>query len=213
MHQEKPLLETTDAFSAAKGSATNGLKTACVTLTMSGTDLALTTEDGDEIFARQAASCLLAPAIGDKVLVCTAGGEAFVLAVLLRAEAARTPEVGVPGAASFRITTEDELELSGKVMRLKAGKLAILTDVLAQSAGSVTLHAKRFVETVVEKFSSARSLTVKAENRSASISKTDMVTAGALVQKIDGVALQNSEITLINAKQDVRVDGERISLG
>jgi len=213
MLQENQVLAKSDELSDAVPRAAGGLKTACVTLTMSGTELALTCEDGEEIFARQAASCLLSPAIGDKVLVCLAGDEAFVLSVLVRAEEARTPEVRVPGAACLRVTAENELEFSSKVMRLKAGKLALLTDVLAQSAGSVTLHAKRLVETVVEKFSSARTLTVKAENRSASISKTDTVAAGALVQKIDGVALQNSEITLINAKQDVRVDGERISLG
>jgi len=190
-----------------------GLRTASVTLTMSDTDLALKTEDGEEIFARQAGSCLLAPAVGDKVLVYAAGEDAFVLAVLVRAEASRTPEVAVPGASSLKIAAQDELELSGKTLRFKAGKLAMLTDVLAQSAGAVTLHAKSVVETIAEKFSSTRTLTVKAENRTTTIEKTDTVSAGTRVQKVEGVSLQNSEITLINAKQDVRVDGERISLG
>lgn len=213
MHQENQSQANSDKDFAAAPTVTNGLKTAFVTLTLSDTDLALKTEDGEEIFARQAGSCLLSPAVGDKVLLYAAGEDAFVLAVLIRAEESRTPEVAVPGASSLKISAQDELELSGKTMRFRAGKLAMLTDVLAQSASAVTLHAKTVVETIAEKFSSTRSLTVKAENRSATIEKTDTVSAGTLVQKVEGVALQNSEITLINAKQDVRVDGERISLG
>jgi len=137
-----------EKHSAQKLLTENGLKTASVTLTMSDTDLALKTEDGEEIFARQAGSCLLSPAVGDKVLLFATGEEAFVLAVLVRAEESRTPEVAVPGAFSLKISAQDELELSGRTMRFRASKLAMLTDVLAQSAGAVTLHAKSVVETI-----------------------------------------------------------------
>lgn len=212
--RQKDLKRARRADIAAAGDVPKtGLKTALVTLTMSDLDLALTTEDGEELFARQAGSCLLAPAVGDKVLVYQDGDDAFVLSVLVRADAERTPDISVPGAKSLRVVATEELELTGKMVRLKADKLTVLAEVLAQSVGSVALHAKSVVETVVEKFSTARTLTVKAENRSTRIEKTDTMSAGTLIQKIDGVALQNSEIALIKAKQDVRVDGERISLG
>ncbi|MEM5584005.1 DUF3540 domain-containing protein [Roseibium sp. AS2] len=202
-------------YSTQKQGAADGgsLVTATVSLMLSKTDLSLRTQDGQDLFARQAGSCLLAPAVGDRVLVYSAGTEAFVLAVLVRGDETRIPELGVPDATSLRLSAEDGLELSANELNFKATKLGILAKTIVQSAGSVTLHAKQVVEAIVDKFSSVRSVTLRAETRSARIEKTESVTAGTLVHKTDGVSLQNSEISLINAKQDVRLDGERVSIG
>lgn len=210
----RPEKDPQTATASGRPSPVDGrLVTATVVLTLPKEDLALKTEDGEDLFARQASSCLLAPAVGDRVLVYHEAGEAFVLSVLLRGDAARIPELSVPDAASLRLTASDDLELSAKDVRLKAVRLGVVAETIAQSAGTVTLHAKRVVEAIVDKFSSVRSVSLKAETRSARIEKTETVTAGTLVHKTDGVSVQNSEISLINAKQDVRLDGERVSIG
>jgi len=210
------LPETQTQRSAAQHAteeAEGRLVTATVVMTLPKKDLALKTESGEDLFARQASSCLLAPAVGDRVLVYTEGGDAFVLSVLLRGDEARIPELSVPGAASLSLTAEEDLEFKAKTVNLKAIRLGVVAETIAQSAGTVSLHARRVVESIADKFSSVRNLTLRSENRTARIEKADSVTAGTHIQKTDGVSLQNSEISLINAKQDVRLDGERVSIG
>jgi hypothetical protein len=189
------------------------LVTATVVLTLPKKDLALKTDDGTDLFARQASSCLLAPAVGDRVLVFDGGPDAFVLSVLMRGDEARVPELSVPDAASLRLSATEGLELTAKDVNVKSIRFGVLAETIAQSAGTVSLHARRVVEAIVDKFSSVRSVSLKAETRSARIEKTESVTAGTLVHKTDGVSVQNSEISLINAKQDIRLDGERVSIG
>jgi hypothetical protein len=147
------------------------------------------------------------------VLVFDGGPDAFVLSVLMRGDEARVPELSVPDAASLRLSATEGLELTAKDVNVKSIRFGVLAETIAQSAGTVSLHARRVVEAIVDKFSSVRSVSLKAETRSARIEKTESVTAGTLVHKTDGVSVQNSEISLINAKQDIRLDGERVSIG
>ena len=189
------------------------LLTATVVLTLPDKDLGLKTDEAEDLFARQASSCLLAPAVGDRVLVYFEGQDAFVLSVLVRGDAAHVPEISVPDANSLRLAAPEGLEVSAQDVTLRAKRLGFVAETLAQSASVMTLHAKRVVEAIVDKFSSVRSVSLKAETRSARIEKTETVTAGTLVYTTDGVSVQNSEISLINAKQDVRLDGERVSIG
>ena len=162
--------------------------------------------------ARPAAASWPLPSVTG-VLVYFDGADAFILSVLIRADTAHVPEVSVPDALSLRLAAPEGLELAAQDLTLRSTRLGLVAETIAQSAGAVTLHARRVVEAIVDKFSSARSVTLKAETRSARIEKTETVTAGTLVHKTEGVSVQNSEISLINAKQDVRLDGERVSIG
>lgn len=189
------------------------LLTATVVLTLPKKDFSLKTDEGEDLFARQASSCLLAPAVGDRVLAYFEGSETFILSVLMRADTALIPEISVPDAASMRLAAPEELELAAPDVTLRASRMGFVAETIVQSAGAMTLHAKRVVEAIVDKFSSVRSITLKAETRSARIEKTETVTAGTLLHTTEGVSVQNSEISLINAKQDVRLDGERVSIG
>lgn len=211
---KRPETPLQPAAAQAGAPAANGrLLTATVVLTLPKKDLALKTETGEDLFARQASSCLLAPAVGDRVLAYVEAGEAFVLSVLMRGDVAHVPELSVPDATSLRLSAAEGLEVSAKDVSLRAVRMNLFADSLAQSVGTVTLQARRVVEAIVDKFSSLRSVSLKAETRSTRIEKTETLTAGTLLHKTDGVSVQNSEIALINAKQDVRLDGERVSIG
>ncbi|MDE1991698.1 MAG: DUF3540 domain-containing protein [Rhizobiaceae bacterium] len=179
---------------------------------MTATEAGVETDAGASVHARQAASCLLAPAIGDRVLVCMIGGEAYILAVLER-ENQHGAEISVPGARQITISAAEKLELNAPSMSLAARQLTLLARNMAQAGQALTSNFKSVVETVVDKTIGARTLTTKAEMRTAIISEVEMLNAGTLVQNIDTVATQNSEIALVTAQRDVRLDAERVSVG
>jgi hypothetical protein len=56
-------------------------------------------------------------------------------------------------------------------------------------------------------------ISTQVENRATVVTGTDMLRAQSLVESVEGVATQTSEIALVTARRDVRLDGERVSLG
>ncbi|MDL2398845.1 DUF3540 domain-containing protein [Rhizobium mayense] len=192
--------------------AANGLLRGTVKTLMTATEAGVETDEGESVLARQAASCLLAPAIGDRVLLCMIGSETYVLAVLER-ESQHAAEISVPGARKVTISAGQTLELNAPSMNLAARQLTLLARNMAHTGQFLTSNFKTIVETVIDKTIGARSLTTKADVRTAVITEVEMLNAGTLVQNIDTVATQNSEIALVTAQRDVRLDAERVSVG
>jgi len=176
------------------------------------TDASVEIAGSERIHALQAASCLLAPIIGDRVLVCQDGGEAFILAVLARSEGG-IAEISVPYADTVTIKARGAISMEAPSLQLAAGTLSVMADKIFQVGDVLTRNFRRIVESVGNKSVHAQTLTTQADNRTAVIAQTDMVSAKSLVQTIDGVATQTSEIALVTARRDVRLDGERVSLG
>jgi hypothetical protein len=172
----------------------------------------LKTRRGDEVLARLASSCLLAPAIGDRVLVCIDDVDAYILAVLERNDA-NVATLAVPGARSVRITAKGSIEFRAKVMRLTSQNIGVVAQKITQSTEVMTTAAKLVVETMIDRIVSARTITTKAETRTSDIKNVEAQSVGTLVQNVDSVATQNSEISMITAKRDVRLDAERVSVG
>jgi len=170
------------------------------------------TPDGARVHASQAASCLLAPAIGDRVLVCRDGDEVFVLAVLARHQAFAA-EISVPNADTVSIRAAREITFDAPLLKMTARSLALLCDHVLELGTVLTRNFRRIVESVGEKSVKAQSISTHAENRTAVVSGTDMLRAKLLVETIEGVATQTSEIALVTARRDVRLDGERVTLG
>ena len=69
------------------------------------------------------------------------------------------------------------------------------------------------VESVGDKSIKAQMISTQVENRATVVTGTDMLRAQSLVESVEGVATQTSEIALVTARRDVRLDGERVSLG
>lgn len=172
----------------------------------------ITLDNGTSLHARQAASCLLAPAIGDRVLVHHDNGEDYILAVLKRSSQYGA-EISVPGAEQVTIKSAEKLELIAPVMAVRTKRFEVFARAIFQSGETLTKHFKRVLETVVDKTVNARSINTKAETRTAVVTEVEMLNANTLVQNIEQVATQNSEITLVTARRDVRLDAERISVG
>ncbi|MDL2408876.1 DUF3540 domain-containing protein [Rhizobium calliandrae] len=170
------------------------------------------TEAGESLIARQAASCLLAPVIGDLVLVYTDGTEAFILAVLVR-RAEQAAEISVPDTAHITIKAAARVDVTAPLVSVQAGRLELIARGLLQMGESLTTNFRRVVETVVDKMVGARTITTRAESRMAVVKDVEMLDAGSLVQNVESVSSQKSEITLITARRDMRLDGERVSVG
>jgi hypothetical protein len=145
--------------------------------------------------ARQAVSCLVTPQAGDRVLlVGTADGECFVLHVLARADGGRAT-LAVPGAEAVSIRqAEVDIAATRRIALRAAGDVEV-TSV----QGALSLNARQL-------FASAAESLVQ--------------TARTYVGQVEQFLLDarqflrlHGEQAMITARQDAKIDAERISLG
>jgi hypothetical protein len=145
--------------------------------------------------ARQALSCLIAPDVGDKVLVAAcAGNELYVLHLLQRADPALA-ELSVPGAAELRI---------------------LQPRLLLQASEQLSLHSLHGVDIGA----AAGLLSLHADNMSTTVSQALVQSVKHYVGSAEQYLLDVSELlrlhgqhTMLYAEQDVKIDGRRISVG
>ena len=137
-------------------------------------DLIIHTDDGT-LDAERAASCLVPPGVGDEVaVVLTGDGRAFVIAVLVAADA-ETTEIAVPGdlrisaqgwcriegAEAVEVSSEDgAVSVDAKSILLRAVDGSIILSKLTMLASSVLAHtdgaqlAAKAVDWFCDRFSS-----------------------------------------------------------
>jgi len=206
--QANAALHTAATAERAGGSLDTGTVKALVT----EREAMVTLANGDQIHAFQATSCLLAPVIGDTVLIFHGPEQAYMLSVLDR-QADVTAELGVSGTKDVTLKAQGHLALSAPDVQVSARRMTVLADTLMQTGKKLVSNFSRTLETYVDKMVNARTITTTAQSRSSAIKETETLKAGILVQNIDSVATQNSEISMITAEEDVRLDGKRVSVG
>lgn len=170
--------------------------------------------------ARRAASCLVAPRPGDRVLASVNDlGEAFVVSVLERAlpaalqiEPSDTDDMVVT-AGRLRLVGRSRLALVARTLRLHAGTTAVharlvrlVGEAIAGVAGTLQLTARRLERYADQAVEVARTSTRVVDG-------IDTHRAGTLVQQTEGVATLTSGQTVLTARKEVRIDGERIVMG
>ncbi|MBD8876711.1 DUF3540 domain-containing protein [Roseibium polysiphoniae] len=191
-----------------QGSLLTGSVTALITEHEALVDVA----GSDPVHATQAAGCLLAPAIGDRVLVFVQGEEAHILSVLERRESL-VAQLSVPGADHLQIKSGQQIDIAAPDLHLTAKKLTVFAESLTQTGKRCVSSFTRTFENIIDKMVSARTITTTVDTRTSAVRETETLNAGTLVQNIDHVATQTSEISLITAKEDVRLDATRVSVG
>ncbi len=183
---------------------------------------------GSESFtARMAASCLVRPAAGDQVLVCRqASGKAFILAVLEQKD--DTTCIDVPGdlrlnlcSGRLKVAAQDGIDLAtagslnttavrvglealeGKIritnLRFVGGCLQAGIEQVKWIAGSI--------ETVVQR------LVQRAKRIFRSVEDDEIVKAGRMDVSASKLMSLSGQYTVMTAKEDVKIDGERIHIG
>lgn len=145
--------------------------------------------------AHQAVSCLVTPQAGDRVLLAEASdGRLYVLHVLDREDRA-SATLAVPGAQRMAIRQPDVDVLANRSLALRAGQEVEITAV----QGSLRLSARDLFASAAESLvHTARSYVGQVEQF--------LLSARQLLRL-------HGEQAMITARQDAKIDAERISLG
>lgn len=149
----------------------------------------------DGRLARQAASCMLTPEAGDRILsVGCSDGDSYIVHVLDRGQA-DAAELSVPGTQDLTIRQQRVTISATEGIALHA-----LRDIEVNAAtGSMSFNARNLFVTVQESL---------VENMRHYIGKAEQYLLDARqLLKLHG------KQALVTAEQDVKVDGERISMG
>lgn len=221
-HAGAPRLETTAEAPADAGAAIPALAEARVQAIVSedGHPLCLVAGDGWSGAASRATSCLVEPMIGDTVLVSRGPRErVFVLAILER-EAAGPATLSVGAGTGLRLAGES-VEIAGSDrVRIDAGRFdldaeeATLQVRAVQLVGSAVGAVVDTLDVVGRKLQSVGEVIHQAAGSYLRISRsTDTVQAENLIQKADKVMVIDSAQTVLSARTDVRISGERITMG
>ncbi len=149
----------------------------------------------DGRMVRRALSCLLAPEVGDRVLVaCGANGEGFVLHLLQRQDMSLV-RLSVPGASELRIEQARIALQANEEIAIKS-----LRDVeITAATGLLALNADNLYSTVNE-------CVVQTMRQYVGRAEQYLLDVSALLRL-------HGQHTLLLADQDVKVDAERISVG
>lgn len=181
------------------------------TVTHCFTDGSLTVEsDGRGWHCRRASSCVIAPQVGDTVLITNVENQIWLLAVLERLNPQQA-ELSVPG--DLHICSFGELSLSGDVLRVSAeqGDCHISTMKYSGDKFSAWVGLSRIVGKRVE--SVWQTVTQISHNLLRTTQKMEQVRAGQLdIQAEDYVRL-HARNTIITSKALTKVDSEQIHMG
>ncbi len=145
--------------------------------------------------AHQALSCLIRPEVGDHVLVATCRNDtSYVLHVLHRTEP-NLVQLSVPGARELRIEQPRiRLEASDAIA------LHALTDVeITAATGALSLNTRNLFATVQESLVQSVGQFVGR--------------AGHYLLEVSQLLRMHGQQAIVTADEDVKVDGERISMG
>jgi hypothetical protein len=181
-----------------------------------------------DLRVRRAASCLLAPMVGDRVLVAVEeGGAAFVLAVLDRAADGPTA-IEVDGDLAIRassgkvtIAAQDgvdvvspspvkiaagEVSVTAALGRLRVETLEVLGRAVMAEFGRVKVLATS-IDSVLERF------TQRARYSKRTVEELDQVHAGHIDYAAAGNAHFRGENAIVSAEELVKMNAEQVHIG
>lgn len=175
------------------------------------------TSEGDQS-VRCAASCLLAPQLNDVVLLSLIEGQWWITAVLVAASheravlrvqgvrelALQAPVLGLQAQVSCHVDSP-LLDLDTRQLEVKAHTTRLSVSILQVVARTLTLMAQR-----VNSFSDQ--LTSSCRVRTIQVEEVDSLAVRHAVTTAETSSLQAGQV-LVNARETVRVDGERIMMG
>jgi Protein of unknown function (DUF3540) len=178
--------------------------------------------------ARRAASCLVAPAAGDRVTVALSDDDAFVTAILERGEGAiAAVELGggvalevdderalrIRGARELHLAASEKTTLTSDDVRVVAGRARIVAkkvEAIGASLESSFHHVRqlgRIVEIVADEVSSRLKRSIRI------VSDIDQTRAGVIDTRAEGIITIHGENTSVTARQIAKIDSNQVHIG
>lgn len=180
---------------------------------------------GKTVQARRAVSCLVEPEVADTVALLSTDAGLFVTDVLVRPEESSqalqlnarrgdgSAQDVVLSAGSLRIEAEDGLEATGKTLSFRFDTMLLSSRQLALVGRKLMTSMQEIVTSAKTLLASFETTSTKARNRIDRVTETDQLKAGSVQTQADTVALVQAGSALTVAKEDIRLDGKRISMG
>ncbi len=179
-----------------------------------------------ELIAPRAASCLLAPEPGNRVLVACAP-EPFILAVLERSEqatarvefagdvaiASRTGHLDLAGPQGVRVTAGKAIALLSKTLSVKTGRAELLADRLTSVVKTAIANVDQLGLVTRSYDLVAERITERAARAYRFIAELDQLRARHFDYRAEHSAQIKGETTVVTARQVIKVDGEQVHIG
>lgn len=162
--------------------------------------------------ARRAASCLLVPGAGDRVLTADLGGENYILAVLDRGAASAPAEIAVADAGSLliqapRLTLRaEDAQLDATTLKAAGRRLTVLYDEAAATVGRLTAVAT-LVHSVIDR------LLQQARSVTRTVDGVETVKATHMVLEATETVVVKGRQSFVGAEEDAVIRGKRVNLG
>ncbi|AYA40076.1 DUF3540 domain-containing protein [Xenorhabdus nematophila] len=160
---------------------------------------------------RRAASCLLAPELGDTVLITKVENQLWVLAILERAEQQHPAEIHVPG--DLTITSLGNLSMNSNGLNIRANTGNCHISEMQYSGESVSAWVS-VTRLVGNQFESLWQTVTQLSNRLFRHTvQTEKVHAGQLDMQAENYARLHARQTIVTAKAMTKIDAEQIHIG
>lgn len=181
---------------------------------------------GSVISAKKAFSCLVAPRVGDRVMVNSVEGDYFILAILERrglqdmtldfpssVQMDAKAGVGIAARGNIDMLTStscnlmaNDLNMSSSSMKLQTGTLTSQTERIEAHTRDIHLFAE-MLNTVAERVTQRATMVVRW------VEGMETLNIGNLIQKIRHNYTTHADQAVVTAKSDMRIDAKRIHMG
>jgi hypothetical protein len=183
---------------------------------------------GRTLEARRAASCLLAPAAGDRIVAAISGDEVFVLGVLERSDRSasaielghgvtidvdESQSVSIRGAGDLHLHGSRSVTATSEEVRIHAGRASLIAkkvEAVGLSLESSFDHVRqlgRVVEILADEVSSRLKRSFRF------VSEIDQTRAHIVDVRAEGHVNIHGENTSVTARQIAKIDSNQIHIG
>jgi hypothetical protein len=175
-----------------------------------------------EVVARRAASCLLAPQLGDRLLIAFTP-EAYVLAVLDRgagvveldgdAVVRASGKLELDGGAGIALTTPATISFTADALTAVATEGELIFKRLKAVAREATTHFDSIDALATTANVIAERIASRVKRSFRTVEETEQLRARHIDHRAAQTMQLHGETTVVTAEQVVRVDGSQVMIG
>lgn len=175
--------------------------------------------------AKLAVSCLIAPEQGDSVMICILNDECFITAVLEKKNPVH--QINISGDLEFNTTGQTTFKSTKGINHVSENEISVTANKIKQVSVEQKVVCNDLNMQVQEGKVQAKNLQLNAEQTNTVVSRCyhraeqafrwvetiETLNIGNWVQNIKQTLTSRSKNTVFTAKQDMKIDGDRIHMG